>query len=78
METSKTLAVDTLQRVLMPKKGEPHDVRMLYLIEQEHNKQRLRWSDRTSFEVPAGNEVSFETYFNACLLYTSPSPRDRG
>ena len=65
METSKTLAVDTLQRVLMPKKGEPHDVRMLYLIEQEHNKQRLRWSDRTSFEVPAGNEVSFETYFNA-------------
>lgn len=65
VETSKTLAVDTLQRVLMPKKGEPHDVRMLYLIEQEHNKQRLRWSDRTSFEVPAGNEVSFETYFNA-------------
>ena len=41
VETSKTLAVDTLQRVLMPKKGEPHDVRMLYLIEQEHNKQRL-------------------------------------
>ncbi|MEH0147766.1 glycosyltransferase [Corynebacterium sp. Q4381] len=65
METTKTLAVDTLARVLMPKKGEPHDVRMLYLIEQEQNKQRLRWSDRTSFEVPAGNEVSFETYFNA-------------
>ena len=65
METSNNLAVDTLARVLMPKKGEPHDVRMLYLIEQEQNKQRLRWSDRTSFEVPAGNEVSFETYFNA-------------
>ena len=65
METSKTLAVDTLQRVLMPKKGEPHDVRMLYLIEQEQNTQRLRWSERTSFEVPAGNEASFETYFNA-------------
>ena len=64
-QTSKSLAVDTLQRVLMPKKGEPHDVRMLYLIEQEQNKQRLRWSDRTSFEVPAGNDVSFETYFHA-------------
>ena len=51
VETSKTLAVDTLQRVLMPKKGEPHDVRMLYLIEQEHNKQRLRWSDRTSLSL---------------------------
>ena len=65
METSNNLAVDTLARVLMPKKGEPHDVRMLYLIEQEQNKQRLRWSDRTSFSIPAGNEVSFQTYFNA-------------
>ena len=65
METSKNLAVDTLARVLMPKKGEPHDVRMLYLIEQEQNKQRLTWSDRTSFSIPAGNEVSFQTYFNA-------------
>nr|WP_256478112.1 glycosyltransferase [Corynebacterium stercoris] len=50
---------------MMPKKGEPRDVRMLYLIEPEFNKQRLTWSDRTSFAVPAGNEVSFETYFNA-------------
>ena len=54
-----------LARVLMPKKGEPRDVRMLYLIEDEHNKQRLSWSDRTSFTIPAGNEASFETYFNA-------------
>ena len=54
-----------LARVLMPKKGEPRDVRMLYVIEDEHNKQRLSWSDRTSFTIPAGNEASFETYFNA-------------
>ncbi|WJZ08713.1 Galactofuranosyl transferase GlfT2 [Corynebacterium glaucum] len=54
-----------LARILMPKKGEPRDVRMLYLIEDEHNKQRLSWSDRTSFTIPAGNEASFETYFNA-------------
>ncbi|WP_066527883.1 glycosyltransferase [Corynebacterium bouchesdurhonense] len=65
MDTSNTLAVEKLQRVLLPKKGEPHDVRMLYLIEAEHNKQRLSWPDRTSLTVPAGNEVSFETYFNA-------------
>ena len=65
MDTSNTLAVEKLQRVLLPKKGEPHDVRMLYLIEAEHNKQRLSWPDRTSFTVPAGNEASFETYFNA-------------
>ncbi|WP_257997323.1 glycosyltransferase [Corynebacterium tuscaniense] len=63
MET--TTAVDVLQRVLMPKKGEPHDVRMLYLIEAEQNKQRLTWSGRTSFNILAGEEVSFETYFNA-------------
>ena len=49
----------------MPKKGEPHDVRMLYLIEAEQNKQRLTWSGRTSFSMHAGEEVSFETYFNA-------------
>lgn len=63
----KVRLVDTnaLQRILMPKKGEPHDVRMLYLIEAEQNKQRLKWADRTSFTVPAGEEVSFETYFNA-------------
>ena len=60
-----TTAVDVLQRVLMPKKGEPHDVRMLYLIEAEQNKQRLTWSGRTSFSMGAGEEVSFETYFNA-------------
>ena len=67
METPSkgTLAVDVLNRVLMPKKGEPHDVRMLYLIEPEENKQRLSWPDRTSLRIPAGNEVSFETYFNA-------------
>ncbi len=60
-----TTAVDVLQRVLMPKKGEPHDVRMLYLIEAEQNKQRVTWSGRTSFSMGAGEEVSFETYFNA-------------
>ncbi|WCZ39802.1 Galactofuranosyl transferase GlfT2 [Corynebacterium jeddahense] len=54
-----------LARILMPKKGEPRDVRMLYLIEPEQNTQRLGWDTRTQFTVPAGQEVSFETYFNA-------------
>src|SRR5690625_460884 len=38
---------------------------MLYIIEAEQNRERLRWSDRTSLTVPAGEEVSFQTYFNA-------------
>ena len=59
------IAVETLARVLMPRKGEPHDVRSLYLVEAEQNKQRVRWSDRTTLTVPEGQEVSFETYFNA-------------
>ncbi|RMD19139.1 glycosyltransferase [Corynebacterium gottingense] len=49
----------------MPRRGEPHDVRSLYLVEAEQNKQRVRWSDRTTLTVPEGQEVSFETYFNA-------------
>ena len=54
-----------LMRVLMPKKGEPRDVRMLYLIEPDQNKLRLRWQDRTSLTIPDGQEVTFQTYFNA-------------
>ena len=58
-------AVDVLQRILLPRKGEPHDVRMLYLIESEQNTQRVSWPDRSRIELPEGTEVSFETYFNA-------------
>ena len=56
---------EPLARILLPKRGEPFDVRMLYLIEAEQNRERLRWGDRTSVTIPAGEEVSFETYFNA-------------
>lgn len=54
-----------LQRFLLPHLGEPHDVRMLYLIESELNKERATWTDRTSISIPAGSELSFLTYFNA-------------
>ena len=38
---------------------------MLYLIEAEQNRERLSWFNRTSVTIPAGEEASFETYFNA-------------
>ena len=57
--------LDVLVRLLLPRKGDPHDVRMLYLIEAEQNKERLTWPDRSRVTIPAGAEVSFETYFNA-------------
>jgi len=57
--------LEPVQRILLPKRGEPSDVRMLYLIESERNRERLSWSGRTSVTIPAGEEASFETYFNA-------------
>lgn len=62
---NKTAAYEPVQRILLPKRGEPVDVRMLYLIESEQNRERLSWSGRTSVTIPAGEEASFETYFNA-------------
>lgn len=62
---NNTAAYEPVQRILLPKRGEPVDVRMLYLIESEQNRERLSWSGRTSVTIPAGEEASFETYFNA-------------
>ena len=64
-EDKSVKSVDVLQRILLPRKGEPHDVRMLYLIESDHNTQRVSWPDRSRVAVPEGAEVSFQTYFNA-------------
>ncbi|MDY3128202.1 MAG: glycosyltransferase [Corynebacterium sp.] len=65
MTANTTISDNAVQRIVLPKRGEPFDVRMLYLIEAEQNRERLRWSDRTSLTIPAGEEVSFQTYFNA-------------
>ncbi|MCI6206506.1 MAG: glycosyltransferase [Corynebacterium glucuronolyticum] len=56
-----TKAVERLQRALLPRRGEPKDVRSLYLLEDGG----CRWSDRFSLTISAGEEVSFETYFGA-------------
>ena len=63
--TSSSRAVERLQRILLPKLGEPRDVRSLYLVEPETNAGRVQAHSRTSATIPAGDEVSFETYFNA-------------
>ena len=59
--TGTTKAVERLQRVILPRRGEPKDIRSLYLLENGG----CRWSDRVSLTIPAGEEVSFETYFGA-------------
>ena len=53
-----------LARVILPKRGEPRDVRSLYIVENESTPGRVTALDRTSAQIPAGTEVSFETYFN--------------
>ncbi|KQR99398.1 glycosyl transferase [Williamsia sp. Leaf354] len=59
--TARTL----LQRVIFPRRGEPLDVRALYLVESENNARRAHAPTRTSVALGADSEVSFETYFNA-------------
>ncbi|MGY1719548.1 glycosyltransferase [Blastococcus sp. SYSU DS0552] len=56
-------AVTLLQRVIMPRPGDPLKVRSLY-VDEERNK-RVKSTTRSDATVAAGSEVSFATYFNA-------------
>src|ERR1700684_1916110 len=58
-------AVSLLARVILPRPGEPLDVRKLYLEESTTNSRRAHASNRTSLQIPSESEVSFATYFNA-------------
>src|SRR5258707_3315838 len=58
-------AVSLLARVILPRPGEPLDVRKLYLEESATNARRAHGTDRTSLQIAAESEVSFATYFNA-------------
>ncbi|KAA0024650.1 glycosyltransferase [Antrihabitans cavernicola] len=54
-----------LQRILLPRPGEPLDVRTLYLEEAATNNRRAHATSRTSLNIGAESEASFCTYFNA-------------
>lgn len=54
-----------LARIILPRPGEPLDVRTLYLEESATNARRAHATTRTSLAVGAESEVSFCTYFNA-------------
>lgn len=54
-----------LARIILPRPGEPLDVRTLYLEESPTNARRAHATTRTSLSVGAESEVSFCTYFNA-------------
>jgi len=58
-------AVSLLARVILPRPGEPLDVRKLYIEESETNARRAHAPSRTTLEIGPESEVSFATYFNA-------------
>ena len=59
------LGKSLLQRIILPRAGEPLDVRTLYLEESWSNSRRAHSTSRTSVALGAETEVSFATYFNA-------------
>ncbi|WP_375487831.1 glycosyltransferase [uncultured Mycobacterium sp.] len=58
-------AVSLLARVILPRPGEPLDVRKLYLEESTTNARRAHAVTRTTLQIGAESEVSFAAYFNA-------------
>jgi galactofuranosylgalactofuranosylrhamnosyl-N-acetylglucosaminyl-diphospho-decaprenol beta-1,5/1,6-galactofuranosyltransferase len=65
LDGTESRAVSLLSRVILPRPGEPLDVRKLYIEESDTNARRAHAPTRTSLEVGAESEVSFATYFNA-------------
>lgn len=61
----QTRAVSLLARVILPRPGEPLDVRKLYIEESDTNARRAHAATRTTLQIGAESEVSFATYFNA-------------
>ncbi|CAH0124515.1 MULTISPECIES: glycosyltransferase [Nocardiaceae] len=64
-DVAPVLGISLLQRVLLPRSGEPLDVRTLYLEEATTNAKRAHSLSRTSLTIGGESEVSFCTYFNA-------------
>ncbi len=63
--TATSQAVSLLQRIILPRAGDPLDLRALYLDEDQTNRKRSRPVSRTELELPGESEISFATYFNA-------------
>jgi galactofuranosylgalactofuranosylrhamnosyl-N-acetylglucosaminyl-diphospho-decaprenol beta-1,5/1,6-galactofuranosyltransferase len=65
LDTAESRAVSLLSRVILPRPGEPLDVRKLYIAESDTNSKRAHAPTRTTLEIGPESEVSFATYFNA-------------
>ncbi len=65
LDAGQTRAVSLLSRIILPRPGEPLDVRKLYIEESTTNARRAHAPTRTTLEIGTESEVSFATYFNA-------------
>ncbi len=65
LDAGQSRAVSLLSRVILPRPGEPHDVRKLYIEESTTNARRAHAPTRTTLEIGTESQVSFATYFNA-------------
>ncbi|HET7668663.1 MAG TPA: glycosyltransferase family 2 protein, partial [Mycobacterium sp.] len=65
LDAGESQAVSLIARVILPRPGEPLDVRKLYIEESDTNARRAHAPTRTTLEIGAESEVSFATYFNA-------------
>ncbi len=65
LDAGQSRAVSPLARIILPRPGEPLDVRKLYIEESDTNARRAHAPTRTTLEIGAESEVSFATYFNA-------------
>ncbi|MEH3142431.1 MAG: glycosyltransferase [Mycobacterium kyogaense] len=65
LASGQSQAVSPLARVILPRPGEPLDVRKLYIEESDTNARRAHAPTRTTLEIGTESEVSFATYFNA-------------
>ena len=65
LDAGESKAVSLLSRIILPRPGEPLDVRKLYIEESDTNARRAHAPTRTTLEIGAESEVSFATYFNA-------------
>jgi galactofuranosylgalactofuranosylrhamnosyl-N-acetylglucosaminyl-diphospho-decaprenol beta-1,5/1,6-galactofuranosyltransferase len=65
VDSAESKAVSLLSRIILPRPGEPLDVRKLYIEESDTNARRAHAPTRTTLEIGTESEVSFATYFNA-------------
>ncbi len=65
LDAAESRAVSLLSRVILPRPGEPLDVRKLYIEESATNARRAHAPTRTTLQIGRDSEVSFATYFNA-------------